>query len=430
MYMKGLRATALVAGLLTPLAACGSSSTTSGTSAAQPLKGVKIEVAAKWTGVEQDNFLKIAKIFEGQTGAKITYTATGDSLDTFLAPRIQGGDPPDIAVLPQPGLVAQYAGQHALKPLAADVVAAVDQNFTPYWKNLGSSGGTPYGVLIKAAYKSTMWYSAKAFDTAGIQPPQTWADMVGPAAQKLRDSGVKAPFSLCGASGWTLTDWFENVYLSQAGPQMYDKLAAHQIKWTDPSVAAALKSLGQAWQPNQIAPGALQTDYPTCVGTVFGKKQAAMVYESDFVGTEMSKYPGADQDAKVFPFPKVGATQPVELGGDIAVVMKDTKGAQALLKFLASAEAGKAWAALPGYFSANKNVPPTAYTDAIHQQLAKTILTVGDAARYDMSDMAPAAFGGTDGKGEWKDLTDFLRNPADVAGTQQKLEADAAAAFK
>ncbi len=47
-----------------------------------------------------------------------------------------------------------------------------------------------------------------------------------------------------------------------------------------------------------------------------------------------------------------------------------------------------------------------------------------------MSDMAPAAFGGTDGKGEWKDLTDFLRNPADVAGTQQKLEADAAAAFK
>src|SRR5258708_20210074 len=118
MYMKGLRATALVAGLITPLAACGSSSTTSGTSAAQPLKGVKIEVAAKWTGVEQDNFLKIAKIFEGETGAKITYTPTGDSLDTFLAPRIQGGDPPDIAVLPQPGLVPQYAGHHPLNPLS------------------------------------------------------------------------------------------------------------------------------------------------------------------------------------------------------------------------------------------------------------------------------------------------------------------------
>src|SRR5258708_19383061 len=122
---------------------------------------------------------------------------------------------------------------------------------------------------------------------------------------------------------------------------MYDKLAAHQIKGTDPSVAAALKSLGQAWQPNQVAPGALQTDYPTCVGTVFGKKQAAMVYEADFVGTEMSKYPGADQDAKVFPFPKVGATQPAELGADIAVVIKDTHASPTLPNILAPSEAPK-----------------------------------------------------------------------------------------
>ncbi len=35
-----------------------------------------------------------------------------------------------------------------------------------------------------------------------------------------------------------------------------------------------------------------------------------------------------------------------------------------------------------------------------------------------MSDQAPAAFGGTKGKGEWKDLQDFLKNPKDVAGTQ------------
>ena len=47
-----------------------------------------------------------------------------------------------------------------------------------------------------------------------------------------------------------------------------------------------------------------------------------------------------------------------------------------------------------------------------------------------MSDQAPQAFGGTPGKGEWKDLQDFLKNPKDVAGTQQKLEADAAKAYE
>jgi alpha-glucoside transport system substrate-binding protein len=46
-----------------------------------------------------------------------------------------------------------------------------------------------------------------------------------------------------------------------------------------------------------------------------------------------------------------------------------------------------------------------------------------------MSDQAPQAFGGTPGKGEWKILQDFLKNPKDVAGTQAKLETEAAAAY-
>jgi alpha-glucoside transport system substrate-binding protein len=47
-----------------------------------------------------------------------------------------------------------------------------------------------------------------------------------------------------------------------------------------------------------------------------------------------------------------------------------------------------------------------------------------------MSDQAPAAFGGTKGKGEWKALQDFLKNPKDVAGTQSALEASASKAYK
>ncbi|GAA1306414.1 sugar ABC transporter substrate-binding protein [Planotetraspora silvatica] len=429
-----------VAVLALAAAACGGNTTPepaqSGggtTAAAKPLDGVKIEVAAKWTGDEQANFEKVLKAFQAKTGATVTYASTGEDTGAYLGPRIEGGNPPDVAILPQPGLVQQYADQKALKPLSPEVQAQIDQNYTPYWKELGSVGGQVYGVLVKAAHKSLIWYRQTAFDDAGAQPATSWDDLIGKTAQTLADSGT-APFALCGASGWTLTDLFENVYLSSAGPENYDKLAKHEIPWTDPSVATALTKMGQIFGKKEFvlggASGALQTDFPTCATQVYGQKKAAMVIEADFVAvTAAESGAKVGEEAKIMPFPKAGDTDPVILGGDTAVVLKDSKGAQALLEFLASKEGGEVWAKQPGYLSPNRNVSPDNYPDELTKQLAQTIISAGESVRYDMSDLAPSAFGGTDGKGEWKDLQDFLRNPSDVKGAQEKLEADAAKAF-
>ena len=46
-----------------------------------------------------------------------------------------------------------------------------------------------------------------------------------------------------------------------------------------------------------------------------------------------------------------------------------------------------------------------------------------------MSDLTPAAFGGTVGQGEWKILTGLPRDPSDIKGTQQALEAAAVKAY-
>ncbi|GLW24717.1 carbohydrate ABC transporter substrate-binding protein [Microbispora triticiradicis] len=432
---------------LAAAAACGSDSggdTGSGSAPAasgapsaaggdKPLAGEKIEIAAKWTGDEQANFEKVLKAFEEKTGATVTYASTGEDTGAYLGPRIEGGNPPDVAILPQPGLVQQYADENALKPLSPEVQAQIDQNYTPYWKDLGSAKGQVYGVLVKAAHKSLIWYRQGAFDDAGAQPASTWDDLIK-NAQTLSDSGV-APFALCAASGWTLTDLFENVYLSSAGPENYDKLAKHEIPWTDASVKTALEKMAQIFGKKEFmlggSSGALQTDFPTCVTQVYGQKKAAMVIEADFVAASVGQS-GAKvgEDAKIMPFPKAGDTAPVVLGGDVGVAMKDTKGAMALLEFLASKEGGEVWAKQPGYLSPNRNVSPDNYPDDLTKQLAQTIISAGEAVRYDMSDLAPSAFGGTDGKGEWKDLQDFLRNPSDVKGAQEKLEADAAKAFK
>ncbi|MET7475459.1 ABC transporter substrate-binding protein [Streptomyces sp. NPDC005648] len=437
-------ATAFLAGALV-LSGCGGSDKdkSGGTGGSESSSGLKLpklngqtlEVAAVWTGAEQANFMKVMDEFKKRTGAKINFVPTGNNTSTFLGTKIQGGKPPDVAFLPQVGVLHQFADKGWLKPLGADAKAQLTKNFSKGWVDLGAWKGTQYGVYAKAANKSLVWYNTQAFDAAGIKTaPKTWKDFLQ-TAQTLSDAGSPA-VSIGGADGWTLTDWFENVYLSQAGPEKYDQLAAHKIKWTDPSVKDALTTLAQLWGKNDLiaggTKGALNTEFPKSVTQTFsGSTPAAMVFEGDFVAANINGDTKAKlgTDAKVFPFPAVGSQAPVVSGGDVAVALKSGQGAQALLTFLASTDAAQIWAAQGGILSPNKEMDMSSYKDAITKQIAQQLLAAGDSFRFDMSDQAPAAFGGTAGVGEWKDLQDFLRDPKDIAGTQQKLEADAAKAY-
>ncbi|MEU9456332.1 extracellular solute-binding protein [Streptomyces sp. NPDC048277] len=437
---------ALLAGALA-LTACGGSNdkssggdnstgaTATSTLTLPKLNGTTLEVAAVWTGQEQKNFKQVLAEFEKRTGAKVTFVPAQDPIINFLGSKIAGGQPPDIALLPQPGAIKQAVQKGWAKPLSADTIAEVQKNYAQGWQDIGKVGGKQYGVYYKAANKSLIWYNAKVFENAGAKEPKTWQDLLT-TAQSVYDSGV-TPFSVGGADGWTLTDWFENVYLSQAGPEKYDELTQHKIKWTDPSVKQALTTLAQVWGKKGYiaggASGALQTEFPASVTQTFtggDQPKAAMVYEGDFVQVNIGETKAkVGTDAKVFPFPAVGSTAPVVSGGDAAVVFKDSKGAQALAKFLASPDAATIQAKLGGYLSPNKSVPNSAYPNEVQRKIAQALIASGDDFRFDMSDQAPQAFGGTPGKGEWKDLQDFLQNPTDVAGTQAKLEKDAAAAY-
>ncbi|MCT7356711.1 ABC transporter substrate-binding protein [Streptomyces sp. 15-116A] len=396
------------------------------------LDGETLEVAAVWTGAEQENFKKVLAEFEKRTGAKVNFVPAQDPIINFLGSKVAGGAPPDLAMLPQPGAIKQAVDKGWAKPLGDAALKELGENYSQGWQDIGKVGGKSYGVYYKAANKSLIWYNAKVFDNAGAAEPKTWDDLLS-TAQTVYDSGV-TPFSVGGAEGWTLTDWFENVYLSQAGPEKYDQLARHEIKWTDPSVKEALTTLAGIWgKKDYVARGALQTDFPNSVTQTFtggDQPKAAMVYEGDFAQVNIVEA-GAKvgTDAKVFPFPAVGDTAPVVSGGDAAVILKDSKAAQALATWLASPDAASIQAKLGGYLSPNKNVPNSAYPNEVQQKIAKALIESGDDFRFDMSDQAPQAFGGTPGKGEWKALQDFLKNPKDVAGTQQRLEADAAAAY-
>ncbi|MEV0370664.1 ABC transporter substrate-binding protein [Streptomyces sp. NPDC050636] len=398
------------------------------------LDGQKLQVTAVWTGAERENFVKVLDEFERRTGAKVDFVPSGDDMAGFVGSKIAGGGPPDIAMLQQVGVLNEFARKDWLKPLGTGAKAQLAKNYTKGWQDLGAHKGTQYGVYFKASNKSLVWYNTKAFDDAGAQEPKTWPDFLK-AAQTIFESGV-APVSVGGSDGWTLTDWFENIYLSQAGPEKYDQLAQHKIKWTDPSVKKALTSLGQLFGRKDLLAGgnsgALQTDFPTSVTQTFSgdTPKAAMVSSADFAAANVAQTKAkVGTDAKVFPFPAVGARSPVVTGGDVAVALKDGKASQALLTFLASTDAAKIWAQAGGFISPNKELDQAAYADDVMREIAKALIAAGDDFRFDMSDQAPAGFGGKPGQGEWKDLQDFLKNPKDIAGIQAQLEKDAAKSF-
>jgi alpha-glucoside transport system substrate-binding protein len=400
--------------------------------ATKPLDGSSIEVAAVWTGTEQKNFKKVLDAFTAKTGASVTYTSTGDDISAALEPRISGGDAPDVAILPQPGLLKDFAQRGALKPVSAEVAKAVDTNYAPIWRNLGTVDNQLYGVWAKAANKSLVWYNTKVFSDAGVKPTTTYDKMLADM-QTVSDSGV-TPLSVGAANGWTLTDIFENIYLAQAGPEKYDQLSTHQIPWTDDSVKQALRTMAQLLKPEFLAEGtngSLQTEFPQSVENLFSAPpKAGMTIEGDFVAATIEGNTTAKvgSDAKLFAFPPMTGEPSVVTGGDVAVTFTGSAAANAFMQFLASPAAGNVWAKQGGYISADKNVSPKSYPDPTTRKIADQLVSSPNV-RFDMSDQQPSAFGATDGQGEWKLFQDFLSNTSNVDGITQELESAAAQAY-
>ncbi|MDQ4142235.1 MAG: ABC transporter substrate-binding protein [Actinomycetota bacterium] len=395
--------------------------------------GGSVSVAAVWTGTEQESFQAVLDAFTEQTGIDTEYQSNAD-IGTFLGTQIEGGEPPDVALLPQPGLLRDFASQDALTEVNDEAASAVEENYAPVWTDLASVDGKLYGVYFKAANKSTWWYSTQAFSDAGVEPPEDYDELVQQAGT-VAQSGL--PYlSLAGGDAWPLTDLFENVYLRTAGPEKYDQLSNHEIKWTDPSVIEALEVMGELLKDDANLAGGkkgtLQTDFPTSVSQVFGDQpEAATVFEGDFVAGVISGETNAKvgEDADYFPFPAIDGSPPaVVAGGDVAVSLTDSEEGQELLTFLASAEAGEAWAELGGFASPNQAVDTSVYPDEVSQRNAEDVIGAEDL-RFDMSDLQPPDFGATAGRGMWLRFQEYVET-LDAEAVAQDLEKDAAKAFK
>ena len=429
--MKFVRLIAFFAVFALVAAACGDDDTDT----TAPTGGGEIEVV--WIrGADHPEgiaFVEVLAQFTAETGIQVNYQGLGDDLATILSTRVQGGDPPDVAVLAQPGLLKDLVARGAAKPVSQTVIDGMAANFAPVWSDLATVDGTLYGVYFKAGNKSLVFYDVQVFDDLAITPPTTWDEWIA-VSQTLADNGYTA-LAVAGADGWTLSDWFENVYVRTAGQEKYVQLTNHEIPWTDQSVVDALAVMAElVANPDFVLggrDGALQTNFVASITAVFATADAVVVEGPGDIAGIAKEEAGAEvgTDLDFFPFPSIdGSPAAVLGGGDVAVALTDNPGAMALLEFLTTPAAVETWAAAGGFTSPNQNLDLSLYPDELSRAVAEGLVNA-EVFVFDLSDLVPSAFGGTAGAGIWGGLQNWLQNPDNVAAVLAQIEAEAEAAM-
>lgn len=370
--------------------------------------GTSVAIQGQWVDNEEAAFKESLAAFSERTGIEIVYDGVTDH-ETVLTVRVEGGDAPDVAQIAQPGTMRAFADNGNL--VALDSFMNLDQLATDYseaWTDLGKSGDETYGVFYKAATKSIVWYPVAAWEAAGYEPPETWDELMA-LSQQIIDDGNGNPWCISiehgDASGWVATDWIEDILLRTAGTEVYDAWTAHEIPFNDPAVLEAAEIMKNiwftpdwAWGGNAAINGTFIGDIPTFMFTdpapeCWMHRQAAWI--ADFFGndpdTDEALYtPGVD--ANFFFLPSMTGDAPVLGSGDMFMMFNDRPEVQAVMEFLATAEAAQVWAETGGFISPNSSVPTDWYTDYSSVEQAK-ILAAATSLSFDASDIMPAEVG-------------------------------------
>ncbi|MEM9164592.1 MAG: ABC transporter substrate-binding protein, partial [Cyanobacteria bacterium P01_F01_bin.4] len=316
-----------------------------------------VTILGSLTGVGQDIIEEAVAPFTEETGIEVIYEGT-DAFATVLPIRVEGGDKPDIALFPQPGLMADLANEGALVPLD-EFIAPDTLAYAPGWIELGSVEDELYGIWMRADPKSLVWYNPQAFEAAGYEIPQTWTALIALSDQIVADG--KTPWCLGmesgDATGWVGTDWIENILLSTAGTEVYDQWVAHEIPFNAPPVKQAAETFGEiALNPDYVVGGAtgivsipfgdspapLFDDPPGC----YLHRQASFI--TDFLPEGLT--PGENVSVFLLPSVNPDIDTPLLTGGIVFGQLNDTPAARALMAYLASTTPHEIWAAR-GYIS-------------------------------------------------------------------------------
>jgi alpha-glucoside transport system substrate-binding protein len=391
------------------------------TATLQNLKDIHVSVLGLWSGPELDSFMTVKAAWEKDTGGIVDWEGTQD-LSRILSTRLQAGNPPDIAILPNLGLMQQLAREEKLIPLNAFMdMNQVSKDYAPAWIDLGSYNGNLYAIFYKVSNKATVWYNPRAFAAANYTVPQTWNAMIALADQMVADGNT--PFSIVApaspASGWALTDWVAEIVLNNCGPDIYDQWVAGEIPWTDACIQQSFEMFNQIIQTQGYVLGGSQgiiatTDANGAYPMYTNPPTAYMYYLASFAQAFIaSKYPNLNPgvDYGFFTFPTINPEYAgaVTVGADVVVMVNDTPAARSFMTYLAGAQAQEAWIKLGGFTSVNRSVSPDTYLDPVARDVAKE-LSEAKISRFGAGDMMPASLQ----KAWWKSMLELVKDPSQL----------------
>ena len=378
--------------------------------------GDELTVMYQWSGAEEEKINAVFKPFVDACGVQIVAEATRDAavLDTKAK-----SIPPDLLFWPTTAPLTLYTDQlQDLGSLGADA-----SNYADFWIDLGAVNGEWLAVPVKADIKSIIWYSPAQFEAFGYEVPTTFEDLDALVEQMVADGNV--PWSMGmesgPATGWTGSDFIQDVLLTQQGPDYVMGLIDGSVAYDDAGVVQAYETYAR-WASDETytvggATGTVNTGFLDAIYKAFSDPpEAMMVKQSGFAGGEVVKqFPdleyGVDFDFFAFP-----GAQGMQGGADYLMAFGDSPAAQAMVAYLTSAEGAAAWARA-GFDLSPNSAAVGRYTDV---QLAKKAEALAGAAGFtpDLGDTIPAPFG----EAEWKAIIDV------VQGTDAATALSAAAA--
>jgi len=390
------------------------------------MAGKSVNIQTQWVAGEGTNFAAAVADFTKATGITFKIDSIASSHETILRTRIEGGTPPDLAVLAQPTAVVAYGDAGKLVDLAFMGQKLTDEHpatIAPVTKD-----SHIWGVPYKADVKSTVWYPIKAFAAKGYAVPKTFEELVTLSDKIVADGSHPWCASAGGpgtATGWQLTDWIEEVVLKTKGLDYYNDWITHKVKFTDPGIKDAFNKVGSILFKDGYVDGGgtaiVNTDQKTPMDPMFNQDTAApgcwmqkipTWYGPDFfpdqrTSGQPSKYV-IGTDIGIFAFPTIDPAQNGSEGsGDTVIMMNDKPEVRAVAEFLATPEGIQNWIRAGSAISSNTKTPAEWYAGAYKLSVAADIASKSAFIGFDASDLMPVSVGqGT----FWTQTVDWANN--------------------
>ncbi|MFZ6003477.1 MAG: ABC transporter substrate-binding protein [Actinomycetota bacterium] len=377
--------------------------------------GGSLTISGPETGVEADSFQASLDAFTEESGIEVTYSGSRD-FETQIRVAAEGGDLPDLAVIPQPGLVLELGDK--IVPVPQETLDAHEDEYDATLFDLVTDdSGNVLGVPNKGDVKSLVWYSPSVFEENSYEIPETFDELLALQDQML-DDGI-TPWCIGiesgEATGWPLTDWFEDLVLRFHGPEVYDQWVAHEIPFNDPRILEVGQLIEEIWftdgnvlngRQSIASTGFAQAGLPIVDGDC-GMHRQANFYAANFTDAGVTEFgPDGEVDAFYFPTQSDEFGRVTLTGGTYIVAFNDKPETLAAIEYLASPEYANARieAGGGGFLSPNQAHDTSLYASDLDRTLAE-ILVTADPARFDGSDAMPPEVGaGT----FWSEGTDWV----------------------